>query len=93
MGQSEDVLAIADRHVREFEVRVARQIALVEQMDRDKQLREAAMAREVLVVFQQTLELARAHRSIECEIYGRRREGAQRSRALASDPPDQGSPG
>ena len=36
MDPTEDVLAMAERHVREGERRVARQIAIAEEMERDR---------------------------------------------------------
>jgi hypothetical protein len=59
MDPPEDVLATAERHVREGEKRVARQIVIIEEMDRDNHPEAAAMARVVLVTLQNTLSLMR----------------------------------
>ena len=61
MAPPEDSLAMAERHVREGEERVARQIAIVEEMDRDNHPQAAAMARVVLATLQATLALMRGH--------------------------------
>jgi hypothetical protein len=61
MDPPEKTLARAERHVREGEERVARQLAIIEEMDRDNHPKAAAMAREVLVTLQTILDLMRGH--------------------------------
>ena len=52
----EDALAQAERHVREGEARIARQIALIEELDRNGHQQAADTARTVLETFQDVLE-------------------------------------
>ena len=70
MDPPEDALARAERHVREGEERVARQLAIVEEMDRDDHPEAAAMAREVLATLRSTLDLMRGHLRTEREARG-----------------------
>lgn len=70
MDRPEDTLARAERRVREGEERVARQIATVEEMDRDNHPRAAAQARKVLATLERALELARDHLRMERERRG-----------------------
>lgn len=65
--QPEDALARAARHVAEGEARVARQAAIVAEMERDNHLQAAAQARQVLATPQETLtlELWREHLRLE----------------------------
>lgn len=65
MNGIEDALAMAQRHVLELEDNVARQEALVAELDREKHPGAAAHAREVLTTFRQSLELAREHLQLE----------------------------
>lgn len=58
MARSEDALAQAERHVREGEQRVARQLAIIEEMRRDNHPSAEAVAREVLVTLGHSLGLA-----------------------------------
>ena len=60
MNSPEDALAQAERHVREGEARIARQITLIEKLDRSGHDHVADTARELLVVFQDVLETWRA---------------------------------
>src|SRR5689334_6503815 len=55
---TESHLAQAERHVREGEARVARLIAIIEELERDGHPKAAARAREVLATIQQSLALA-----------------------------------
>jgi hypothetical protein len=61
MGEVEDTLAQAERHVREGEDRVGRQRALVERLDRHGPGDQAARARKVLATLEHALDLAREH--------------------------------
>ncbi|MBL6459469.1 hypothetical protein JMJ55_29595 [Belnapia sp. T6] len=70
MDPPEDALAMAERHVREGEGRVARQIAIVEQMNGDNRPEAAAAARTLLVTLETTLDLMREHLRIEREARG-----------------------
>ena len=70
MDPPEDPLAMAERHVREGEVRVARQLVIIEEMDRDNHPEAAAMGRVVLVTLQATLDLMRGHLRMEREARG-----------------------
>jgi hypothetical protein len=56
----EDSLAKAERHIRDGEARVARQIALVEKLDRGGHEHAADMARKLLAASQRALEIWRA---------------------------------
>jgi len=60
MTAPEDALVQAKRHVREGEARIARQIALIEKLDRSGHDHVADAARELLEVFQDVLETWRA---------------------------------
>ena len=51
----------AQRHVLEGEERVARQRALIEEMDRDEHPVVADQARRILETMEQTLRLSRQH--------------------------------
>jgi hypothetical protein len=67
MNSPEDALAQAERHIREGEARIARQIALIEKLDRDGHEHVADTARELLETFQNVLENWRADLvRIEC---------------------------
>jgi hypothetical protein len=59
MNPPEDALAQAERHVREGEACIARQIALIEKLDRNKHDLLADTARELLETFQDVLEVWR----------------------------------
>ena len=61
MTQREDPLAQAERHVREAEERIGRQLEIIAELDRDGHDRMAAKARHLLAIFQQTLGLAHDH--------------------------------
>ncbi|MDO9712490.1 hypothetical protein [Paracraurococcus lichenis] len=61
MALPENALTQAERHVREGEKRVARQISIIEELDRDNHPEAAARARAMLETLRETLELARAH--------------------------------
>ena len=49
----------AERHVRDAERCVARLVIIIDELDRDRHPRAAAMAREVLATLEQSFELAR----------------------------------
>ncbi|MBL6081856.1 hypothetical protein JMJ56_28120 [Belnapia sp. T18] len=66
MNPPEDPLAMAERHVRECEQRVARQLLIIEEMDRDNH-RDATMARKLLVALETTLDLMREHLRLKRE--------------------------
>ncbi|MBL6454571.1 hypothetical protein JMJ55_04490 [Belnapia sp. T6] len=70
MNPPEDALALADRHVREGEERVTRQLAIIDEMDRDNHPEAAAIARVVLATLQTTLDLMREHLRMECKARG-----------------------
>ncbi len=65
MGDREDPLAQAERHVRQAEAHVAQQRAIVARLDRDQHGEAATIAREMLATLEHTLELARAHLRLE----------------------------
>jgi hypothetical protein len=56
VNSPEDALAQAERHVREGEARIARQIALIEELDRKGHQHVADTARELLDIFQSVLQ-------------------------------------
>jgi len=60
-GSRHSDLELAERHVVEAEVRIARQQQLIDRMERDKHPEVAARARAILVTFNATLELMREH--------------------------------
>jgi hypothetical protein len=68
MSSQETPLEQAQRHVLEGEQRVARQRAIIEEMDRDEHPAVAAQARHVLETLEETLRLSRQHLD---EIKGR----------------------
>ena len=70
MDPPEDALTTAERHVREGKARVARQLAIIEEMDRDNRPAAAATAREVLTTLRATLDLMRGHLRMEREARG-----------------------
>ncbi|WP_207537653.1 hypothetical protein [Sabulicella rubraurantiaca] len=70
MDPHEDALAMAERHVREGEERVARQRAIIEEMERDNHPKAAEIGRSTLQVLLSTLELMRGHLRIERERHG-----------------------
>ena len=59
--EDEDLLSMAQRHVIEAEEHVARQNALIKDLERDTHAKAAEQARVVLRTLQQSLELARDH--------------------------------
>jgi hypothetical protein len=67
----EDLLAMAQRHVLEGEVRVARQEVLVATLKRDGHVAAAARGEEVLVQMRRTLDLGRRHLAFELEKQSR----------------------
>lgn len=61
MEAADDPLAMAERHVREAEARIARQEETIAEMDRDDHPRAAATGREVLEMLRKTRDLMRGH--------------------------------
>ena len=61
MESAEDPVAIAERHVREGEARIARQERIIEEMARDDHPEAEQMGMVVLQQFRRTLELMREH--------------------------------
>ena len=70
MAQAEDVLAMAERHVRQFEATVARQAVLAAELEAGGHSVEAERAKAVLVTFVTSLDLAREHLRIERQARG-----------------------
>jgi hypothetical protein len=70
MDPPEDALAMAERHVRVGEERVALQTALIEEMERDNHRETAAEGRKALVALQDTLAQARERLRAEREKRG-----------------------
>ena len=56
-----DPLSIADRHVAEAQHHIATQLLLVTKLDRHGRAKLAANARDLLVILESTLRLARQH--------------------------------
>ena len=71
MSDRAAALAQAHRHLLEAETHVARQVKLIENLERDGHVRLAAQAREVLHTLEHTLNLARDHLRLEQEHYDR----------------------
>jgi hypothetical protein len=65
MVRPEDAFAQAARHVAEAEARVARQEAIIAELDRDGHPAAAERARRILATLSQSLVLAREHLRIE----------------------------
>lgn len=65
-----DLVVKAEQRVREAEHRVAQQLAVVARLKESTHVREAALAKRVLVIVRQALELAREHLHIERQIRG-----------------------
>jgi len=82
---SETLLEIAQRHVKEGELRVARQEALVATLVRDGHHAAAARGAEVLTQMRWSLDLGRRHLAFELE-QASRREGTE-ARPEDSAPP------
>ena len=61
-------LDLCERHVREGEDRVLRQIELVGQLERDGHTEAACRGRELLAVLTESLELARRHLVMEMRL-------------------------
>jgi len=57
----EDLLAMAERHVREGEARILRQERIIAEMERDNHPEAERMGRVVFVQFKRSLDLAREH--------------------------------
>ncbi|MBL6081669.1 hypothetical protein JMJ56_27140 [Belnapia sp. T18] len=70
----EDPIATAERHVGIGEALVARQLAVIDELDRDNHLEAAARGRKLLVALQRSLDLAREHLRVERD---RQRAGAK----------------
>ena len=67
----EDIFTMAERHVREGEVRVARQEASIAKLTRDGHHAAAARGAEVLHQMRWSLELARRHLAFERALRSR----------------------
>ena len=61
MECSEDPVAMAERHVREGEIRIARQEQIIAEMARDNHPEAERVGHVVLEQFQRTLALMREH--------------------------------
>ena len=61
MHSGETLLELARRHVLEGEVRVARQRAIIEEMERDNHRDVAASARRIMATLEASLRLSRQH--------------------------------
>ena len=71
-----DLLSIAERHVAEAQHHIAIQLMLVAKLDRHGHAKLAAKARDLLVLLESSLRLARQHVSrVEDEGYDRQPEG------------------
>ena len=67
---SEDSLAMAERHVRENERRLAKQAALVARLQNDGHAVPVVGARKLLAAYQSMNAVARDHLRIEREKHG-----------------------
>lgn len=65
------LLEMAERHVREADARVARQIELIAELERDQHFEAARRGRELLATLTDTLNIARRHLQIERGIFDR----------------------
>lgn len=65
MSGGEDVLAMAERHVREGEARISRQEEIIAEMDRDNHPHAAEMGRKLLATYREFLRLSREHLEAE----------------------------
>ncbi len=70
MDSPRDAPAMASRHVREGVERIARQHAIIDEMDRNNHPEAAAMAKMVLATLQAPLDLMRERLRMECEAVG-----------------------
>jgi hypothetical protein len=71
-----DLLSIAERHVAEAQHHIAIQLVLVAKLDRHGHAKLAAKARDLLVILESSLRLARQHVArVEDEGYDRQPEG------------------
>ena len=66
--QSEGHLAVAERHVRDGEVRIARHLVLIEELDRYGHPEAAAEGRELVATLQRILDLTRTHLRFEKDL-------------------------
>jgi hypothetical protein len=67
MSGHESHLQEAERHIGEFEERIARQEARIEELERGNHHDAAKRARELLATFHETLRVGREHRRIILE--------------------------
>lgn len=67
---AEDPLAMAERHVREFEANVARQRVILDEMIREDHPTEAEQAKAALATYEDSLRLAHEHLRMEREARG-----------------------
>jgi hypothetical protein len=70
MRRAESPVAVAQRHVAQAERRVARQKALIEELERDRHFAMVENARKILEVLEESLRLARVHLELEQAHYG-----------------------
>jgi hypothetical protein len=72
----EDLLAMAQRHIREGEARVARQEEIIAILRRDGHAAAAARGEAVLVQMRRALDLSRRHLEFELRLLRTRRDHA-----------------
>lgn len=70
MNQPDASLTRSERHIRDGEERIARQIAIAEAMERDNHPYAAEQARKILATLQTSLDLAREYLRLEQEDRG-----------------------
>jgi hypothetical protein len=75
---AEDPVVVAERHVRSGEARVARQITLIAELEKNSHPQEVAQARDLLAVLQRNLELAHEHLRIEQDLRQRVNESGRK---------------
>jgi hypothetical protein len=61
MDSPESLLEVAQRHVQEGKRRIARQRAIIEEMERDRHLQAAAKARRIMATMEASLRLSQQH--------------------------------
>jgi hypothetical protein len=76
MKEQETPLAIAERHVREAEARIAHQRAILDELTRHGHAQAAVLAQSVLDTMLETLRLAEEHLAFERATAGRRNRSA-----------------
>ncbi|CAH2603573.1 conserved protein of unknown function [Rhodovastum atsumiense] len=88
---AEEHLAQAVRHVREGEQRIARQMMIVDTLEKDDHPKAAEQAKQVLDVLRRSLELAREHLRIEQDMHGTPSAPRPAEPARDAVPEEQGS--